>query len=345
MVYEYSNHLVARGHQVTVVHPQHLGVYGSHPLNRACLWLRNKTKQPASPVPAPRLDWYPIDSRVTMLHVPEPTSSHVPDADAVIATFWATAEYVVRYPPQKGGKFYFLQAFEQEWAGPKTRVEAVWKAPIAKIAVSRALYEYGLTLGIPENDITYIPNGIDHTKYRVTRPIRSRNRRIAMLYHPLPNKGSIDGIKALELVHSTHHDIQAILFGTPPRPTELPNWIEYSCGLSLEELVNRIYNGSSIYICPSWTEGFGLPPAEAMACGCAIAVTDSGGVRDFADHGVTALLSPPRDPMSLAKNIIHLLEDNDLRIRLANAGHKRIQQFTWERSTDLLEDQLKQRSG
>jgi glycosyltransferase involved in cell wall biosynthesis len=69
--------------------------------------------------------------------------------------------------------------------------------------------------------------------------------------------------------------------------------------------------------------------------------TDNGGVREYAEHEVTALLSPPKNPEALAQNIVRLLENDDLRIRIAKAGHERIQQFTWERSTDLLEQFLK----
>jgi glycosyltransferase involved in cell wall biosynthesis len=68
--------------------------------------------------------------------------------------------------------------------------------------------------------------------------------------------------------------------------------------------------------------------------------TDIGGVRDYAEHEVTALLSPPKNPEALAQNIVRLLEDDELRIRIAEAGHERIKQFTWERSTDLLEQFL-----
>jgi glycosyltransferase involved in cell wall biosynthesis len=50
---------------------------------------------------------------------------------------------------------------------------------------------------------------------------------------------------------------------------------------------------------------------------------------------------PPRHPEALADNILRLLKDDDLRIRLAKAGYERIQEFTWERSTDLLEKALK----
>ena len=64
--------------------------------------------------------------------------------------------------------------------------------------------------------------------------------------------------------------------------------------------------------------------------------TDCGGNREYAEHEVTALLSPPRDPEALARNVLRLLDDDSLRQRLARAGYERIQEFTWEKSADLL---------
>ncbi|MGH9344907.1 MAG: glycosyltransferase [Terriglobia bacterium] len=77
-----------------------------------------------------------------------------------------------------------------------------------------------------------------------------------------------------------------------------------------------------------------------MACGCAVASTDCGGIREYALHEVNALLSPSRDPRSLAGSILRLLDDDDLRQRIAQSGHERIQEFTWERSTTLLENYI-----
>jgi glycosyltransferase involved in cell wall biosynthesis len=121
------------------------------------------------------------------------------------------------------------------------------------------------------------------------------------------------------------------------KPADLPGWISYQGNVSEESLV-AIYNSSSIFLCSSAAEGFALPPAEAMACGCAVVSTDCGGNREYAVHDVTALLSPPRDPEALAMNLLRVLEDDGVRIRLASEGHSRIQAFTWQRSTDLLEE-------
>ena len=345
IVYEYANQLVARGHEVTIVHPCLLANLSTHPIGKLRLWLRGKRAQLRYSISRPEVHWHSIDSRVEMLHVTEPTASYVPDADAVFASFWATVEYMLEYPSEKGKKFYLLQGVEEGWGGPEARVRAALRAPLGKIVISQWLYEQGLKLGVPADEMTYIPNGIDHAKYRIIHPIENRPPRIAMLYHPLPFKGARDGISALELARKRFSSIEAVLFGVFPRPSGLPSWIEYHRDPSEEELIGGIYNGSRIYLCPSWAEGFGLPPAEAMACGCAVAAADSGGIRDFAEHGVTALLSPPKDPEALAANILRLLEDDDLRIMLAKAGHERIQEFTWERSTNLLEQFITDKIG
>jgi glycosyltransferase involved in cell wall biosynthesis len=74
-----------------------------------------------------------------------------------------------------------------------------------------------------------------------------------------------------------------------------------------------------------------------MACGCALVTTDNGGSRDYAFHKKNALISPPNNSHLLAQNIIKLLKEDDLRIRLAKSGYEYVQQLTWERSTNLLE--------
>ena len=92
---------------------------------------------------------------------------------------------------------------------------------------------------------------------------------------------------------------------------------------------------------PSWTEGFGLPPIEAMACGCAVVVTNVGGVPDYAINGETVLASPPRNPEILAQNIIKLIENEDERKRIAENGYNYVKQFTWDRATNQLEKVFK----
>jgi glycosyltransferase involved in cell wall biosynthesis len=105
-----------------------------------------------------------------------------------------------------------------------------------------------------------------------------------------------------------------------------------------DHIVEQLYNGSSIMLSPSQAEGFPLPPAEGAACGCAVVATDIGGHREYLESGVTGLLSAPEDPKALADNLCALLGDDELRVRLAQSVNQFIRQFTWERSTVLMED-------
>jgi len=55
------------------------------------------------------------------------------------------------------------------------------------------------------------------------------------------------------------------------------------------------------------------------------------------ENGLTGLLSPPRSPGLLAANLCLLLGDKNLSEKLAEAGRRSVQGFSWERSADLLE--------
>lgn len=87
-------------------------------------------------------------------------------------------------------------------------------------------------------------------------------------------------------------------------------------------------------------EGWGLPPAEAMACGCVFVGTDSGGCRDYAINNETALLSPPRDQKSLLDNLCRVIENRELRRTLQERGTAFVRTFTWERSGAALEQYI-----
>jgi glycosyltransferase involved in cell wall biosynthesis len=336
VVYEYANRLVERGHEVTVVHPRRLPYEQRWPYRGVVPWLRARAGRVRRALFTPRLTWFPIDPRVRLLFTPDTAEHRIPDADAIFATWWVTAELVAGYGPEKGSRCYLLQSHEV-WGGPAERVEATWRAPLEKVVIARWLYEKGLELGVPARAMTHIPIGIDSSHFTLTRPLEERPPRVAMLGSTAAVKGLGEGLRALELARAEVPALEAVLFGIEPRPPELPQWVEYVENPAPRVLVGEIYNGSCIYLCSSRLEGWHLPPAEAMACGCAVVSTDIGGVRDYAVHGETALLSAPEDPEALADNLIRLLLDDEERIRLARAGHERIQRFNWSESTDRLE--------
>lgn len=337
VVYEYSNHLAARGHEVTAVHPRRLKDEEDLWCPRGALQrLRATARRARDTVLTPGMSWCRLDPRVRTLFVPEPTARFVPDADAIIAGAWGTAPYVLRLPERKGEKFHLIQGYAAKYGLPKPWVDTVWRAAVHNVFISSWQVEIAEQLG--SEDFALIPNGIDHSLFRLTAPIEPRPKTVAMLFAAGQSKGAKDGLGAMQIAKQAHPDLKCILFGTYPRPQQIPAWIEYLRDPPQERLVQEVYNSSRIFLCPSWTEGFALPPLEAMACGCAVVTTDCGGNRDYALHEGNALVSPPRDPESLAQNLLRVLDNDALRVRLASAGVERAREFTWERSTNLLEE-------
>ena len=336
VIYEYANRLVDRGHHVTVVHPRRLKY-----LPAPNLPLRERLRRAKFGLiglfSTPVIDWQPIDKRVELLFVPNSGQRYLPDADVLFATAWQTVPSVLRASQAKGEKFYLIQGYET-WMGPKDLVDQTWLAPINKIVIARWLLELGNSMGA--SNLTHIPIAINHSRYRALRAIEDRPRQVVMAVSWVAIKGSKDGIAALEIAKRNFPDLSVVLFGNSRRPPWVPQWMSYSQDPEQERIINDFYNGSSIILSPSWTEGFSLPPAEAAACGCAIVATDIKGHTEYVQEGVTGLLSPPRDPDALARNLCLLLERGDLRVRLAHSANDFIKQFTWDRSADLMEEFL-----
>jgi glycosyltransferase involved in cell wall biosynthesis len=93
----------------------------------------------------------------------------------------------------------------------------------------------------------------------------------------------------------------------------------------------RHYSESTIAVVPSLYEGFGIPAAEAMACGVPLISTSGGALPEVV--GDAGIVVPPADSGALAKAINYLLDDAGERDRLARAGLERVNAvFSWEKA-------------
>ena len=95
-----------------------------------------------------------------------------------------------------------------------------------------------------------------------------------------------------------------------------------------------LYSSCRVFIYPSKYEGFGLPPLEAMACGAPVIASSIPSIREVT--GETARLVAPAGSDDLAQAIVTLLSDENERQRLSVAGLKRAQQFSWNRTAQLM---------
>ncbi len=96
-----------------------------------------------------------------------------------------------------------------------------------------------------------------------------------------------------------------------------------------------LYQSLSIFIMPSFYEGFGMVAAEAMACGCALVATRSGFAYSLADGRDVVIVEPNAE--SLYEGIKRLLLDEQLRKRMAIAGYGRVQKLRWDRAIGTLD--------
>jgi glycosyltransferase involved in cell wall biosynthesis len=88
-----------------------------------------------------------------------------------------------------------------------------------------------------------------------------------------------------------------------------------------------LYEHAALFVFPSLYEGFGLPPLEAMACGCPVVLSNAASLPEIG--GPDALYCDPRDRDSIAESVEAALSDTALRERLMRMGRRRARQFNW----------------
>jgi glycosyltransferase involved in cell wall biosynthesis len=93
-----------------------------------------------------------------------------------------------------------------------------------------------------------------------------------------------------------------------------------------------LYNMAEVFAYPSLYEGFGLPAAEALACGIPTLVSTDGALAEVV--GEAALVVDPLSPESIASGLQRLVEDETLRANLAQAGPTQVSQFNWQSAAE-----------
>lgn len=329
VIYGHASRLAERGHRVAVIHPL------KPPAEPWALPAKEKIKKVVAgawaaaggPAKQMRPAWCRLDERVQSLLVPSLHERYLPKADAVVATSWNTAAPVAALPDTRGRKFYFIHEIETS-RGPEADVLASYRLPLGRIVINRATERALEQMGCPTAG--RVPNSFESDRFGLRAPVEGRTG-VGMMFSEAPIKGSADGLEAMRRAGIA----EPHLFGSG-NPPSAARFLESPD----DEALAGFYNSLAIFVQPSWIEGWGLPAFEAMGCGCALAATATDGIVEFAEHGKTALLSPPHDPAALAENLRRLLSDEALRVRLARAGAERVLGFSWATASETLEKLL-----
>lgn len=218
-------------------------------------------------------------------------------------------------PTRAGKPVLFLQGFGRPPGAPAV-LENLGMADRV-IAVSRWCAEEARSRGC---EVELVAPGVDRKTFFPGRPVEERPPVVALMTHSKDWKGTSDAIVAFEAVAADWPDVRFVYFGiSAPEAFTKPVIVRPT-----RKVVGEIMRASAAFVCPSWEEGLGLPGIEALACGTSLATTDTRGSRDYAFDRETALVSPPHDPAALASHVVRLLEDAELRGRLARAGRNHV---------------------
>lgn len=103
-----------------------------------------------------------------------------------------------------------------------------------------------------------------------------------------------------------------------------------STGYVTDGQLRALYEHAACFVFPSFYEGFGLPPLEAMCCGCPVVASERASMPEVC--GEAALYCDPADPATLAKQLRRVLDSTALQAELRAAGHVRAATFSWDQA-------------
>lgn len=334
VVYEYCNWLSENNYNVEIIYPTSVCM----PQTGRSLFLNYirflKSKILKSYLPT---SWFHLNKNISSTLIPYVDDKFINDGDAIFATSWETAAPVNKLKPGKGKKYYFIQSYET-WSGEKSDVDNTWRYPFERIVISKWLVEKAKELNV---EVNYIPNGIDQKYFYLENPIENRNpNSVLMLFSKASVKGSEYALNCLNQLKKKNNLLKLTLFSTYNRPDNIESWIDF-VKLPSPDRLRELYNSNAIFVSPSHIEGFPLPPAEAMCCGCAVIASDIGGHREYCEDGKNSLLFEPGNQQVLENKISYLINENTIRFNLAKSGHENIVKYKWETSFKKFENLLK----
>jgi glycosyltransferase involved in cell wall biosynthesis len=220
------------------------------------------------------------------------------------------------------------------------------------IAISGAIADEIEQMGVPQDKIVTIHNGLDTSKFSTPRAasevrqelkLDPERRTVTMIARLHPVKGHEYFLRAARQIIDAGYKAQFLIIGEGNTRRRIEQQVRE---LGLAEVVKMpgycssiedIYSVSDILCVPSVMEGLGLVVLEAMYFKVPVVASNTGGIPEIVSHGTDGLLVEPRDDKGLAQAIMSILADSDLAASLVARGEEKVSQFTLPRMAQKVE--------
>ena len=223
----------------------------------------------------------------------------------------------------------------------KAPVRAIYKHADAVVCIGRDLEREAVRAGVPRERVTYLPHGVDLTRFRPPQPGERERLRadrgwpaarpIVLFVGRLSAEKGVNDLMEAWRIASRGAAVLVLVgpdmaghawdAGAPARAFVEAHGLAPT--VRFEGPASDpapFYRAADVFVQPSHFEALGNTAIEAMASGLPVVASGVGGLADFCVDGVTAVLHEPRSPVSLARALERTLQDDALRARVAEAG-------------------------
>ena len=200
--------------------------------------------------------------------------------------------------------------------------------------------------GLPEEKVVVLPIGVSSAFHPVAREVAQRSVQstfgfpfVLTVGDLQPRKNHVGLIGAFTRMVKTfpqlpHHLVivgketwHAPAIRAAAKKSGIAHRIHFT-GFVDDDHLHRLYGACDLFVYPSFYEGFGLPILEAMACGRAVACSNTSAMPEVADSA--AILFDPSSEQDLMFAMRDLLLNPELRARMERLGAQRAATFSWE---------------
>lgn len=220
------------------------------------------------------------------------------------------------------------------------------------IAISGAIAAEIRQMGVPEDKIVIIHNGLDTGKFSPPRnagevkrelELDLQRQTITMIARLHPVKGHEYFLRAARKIIDAGFKAQFLIIGEGIHRQRIEQQVRE---LGLADVVRMpgyyssvedIYGISDLLCVPSVMEGLGLVVLEAMYFNVPVVASNIGGIPEIVSDQVDGLLVEPRDDEGLARAMMSILADTDLATRLTTKAQEKVNQFTLQNMAQKVE--------